>query len=155
LSSKKQFDPDSDELEIRGRMEIEDIVKYQINRCNISATDPNPAIFNSNVLALLDNLPKHKRMEVLENKKAYGKNEETEEYEEFWCGEPVTASKKTVTKFVVDHHKLYRTVLDAYADSGLTWKIEPELKELGLLSTKKKIPTPHYTEEKTDEQTKA
>lgn len=142
------MNPDhEDELEIRGRMDIEDIVKYQINRCNISSTDPNLAIFNSNVLVLLDILPAHKRQQVLNNYKEY-----TEEVKvdarELYCG--VRVGKPRFKKErVINPHLLYRMVLDAFADSGLTWKIEPELKELGKVMPKPK-PTPYFGESKSE-----
>ena len=43
-----------DDLEIRGRMQIEDIARLQINRCNVSVINPYPEVFNANVLALMD-----------------------------------------------------------------------------------------------------
>jgi len=129
-------------------MDIEDIVKYQINRCNISSTDPNLEVFNSNVLVLLDLLPAHKRNEVIDRKDEYGETEKQEIYEKYWCGVPILTSKKIIEVFVCDYHLLFRLVLDAFADSGLTWKIEPELKELGKVPVKQKKPTPYFGDEK-------
>ena len=140
--------PDNiDELEIRGRMDIEDIVKYQINRCNISSTEPDPAIFYSNVLVLLDLLPAHKREQVIADKESYGEEKERIVYDKYWCEKPVTSSQRTIKEFVIDYHHLYRKVLDAFADSGLTWKIEGELIEEGTVK-KKLEPTPYYPDEK-------
>ena len=142
--------PREDELEIRGRMDIEDIVKYQINRCNISSTDPDPNIFNSNVLVLLDILPAHKRQQVLDRQEDYGEIEKRTEYDN-WCGTNILSTKRPVEEFTIDYHLLYRIVLDAFADSGLTWKIEQELIELGKVGWKKEVPTPYYGEDKQNE----
>lgn len=138
-----------DELEIRGRMDIEDIVKYQINRCNISSTDPNPDIFNSNVLVLLDILPAHKREQVIEDKGSYGEEKNVVIYDQYWCGIPVKSSKREEKQFIIDYHLLYRKVLDAFADSGLTWKIEQELIELGKVPEEPEA-TPYYGEKKNE-----
>lgn len=135
-------EPSDEDIEIRGRMDIEDIVKYQINRCNISATDPNPKIFESNVLTCLDLLPAHKRKNVLENTKAYGDEQDVEEYD-MWAGIQLIDTKRVVKKFITDYHKLYRVILDAFADSGLTWKVEEELVERGKVEVVTK-PTPYF-----------
>lgn len=149
----KTFNPD-DELEIRGRMDIEDIVKYQINRCNVSSSDPNPKIFNSNVMVLLDLLPAHKREQLLSKKQEYGKYQDREVFDQVWGGIPIPSSRRTINEFVIDYHLLFRMVLDAFADSGLTWKIEQELIELGKVGSKKIVPTPYFGEQKNEQNTK-
>jgi len=147
LSEKATFEED---IAIRGRMDIEDIVRLQINRCNASAYENDQTLFNSNVLVLLDLLPQHKRDEVLDDKKKeeYGEKKDVVEYDSYWCGLPMSSTKRIEKKFIVDYHKLYRTVLDSFAESGLTWQIEPELVELGKVEKKKSEPTPYFKEDK-------
>jgi len=139
-SEKKTF---NDEIAIRGRMDIEDIVRLQINRCNASAYEPDQTLFNSSVNVLLDLLPQHKRNQVLEEFDEYSKEQDVEKYDSYWCGRPMTSTKKIVKEVVIDFHLLYRIVLDAYADSGLTWQIEPELRLHGRRKVKQQLkPTP-------------
>lgn len=133
-----------EDVEIRGRMDIEDIVKYQINRCNLSSSNPDTTIFGSNVLVLLDLLPAHKREEVIERKKEYGKIVKVDD-RDIWCGQRVGRAKWKPPIFVPDYHMLYRYVLDAFADSGLTWNIEQELFDKGKKIQQKK-PTPYNPE---------
>lgn len=137
---KKPFE---DDIAIRGRMDIEDIVRLQINRCNASAYEPDETLFASSVLVLLDLLPSHKRNQVLEEEMEYTEKVKFIEYGSYWCGRPMTSTKQIVERFVRDYHKLYRIVLDAYAESGLTWQIEPELVEKGRVMKKKSEPTPY------------
>lgn len=137
---------DAEALEIRGRMEIEDIVRLQINRCNVSATHENPDIFNFNVLALRDNLPQHKRIEVIDRYLEYGEVKIEKWFTQWWCGQGVKGSEVIKKILHIDHHKLFQIVLDAFADCGLTWKIEPEMRELGKKEFIQEQPTPIFKE---------
>lgn len=124
-------------------MDIEDIVRLQINRCNASAYEPDETLFASSVLVLLDLLPAHKRNQVTEDEMKYGEMVKFIEYGAYWCGRPMSSTKQVVERYVRDYHKLYRIILDAYAESGLTWQIEPELIDDGRKMKKKKSkPTP-------------
>jgi len=144
--SKEQKKLDFEDIEIRGRMDIEDIVRLQINRCNASAYEPDQTLFESSVMVLLDLLPQHKRREVLARENEYVEQETITVYDRYWCNRPISSSKREERVDMVNFHELYRIVLDAYADSGLTWQIEPELVERGKtpehpITTK---PTPYY-----------
>lgn len=145
MSEKVDFEED---IAIRGRMDIEDIVRLQINRCNASAYEPDQTLFQSSVQVLLDLLPRHKRSEVLGGKKDYTEKIDVVEYGKYWCGKPMTSTKKIVKTSIIDFHKLYRIVLDAFQDSGLTWQIEPQLVEMGKVRKKESKPTPLLKEEK-------
>lgn len=147
-----EIDIGVEDLEIRGRLEIEDIVRLQINRCNVSIINPDPEVFNANVMVLMDNLPAHKRAEVLDRKSDYEITVETDSRRISITGQRVGKIKDYPPnkEKVVDYHLLYRVVLDAFADCGLTWKIEKELIELGKVEKKKAEPTPYLPEEKKD-----
>lgn len=134
--------PYEDDISIRGRMDIEDIARLQINRVNASAYEPDTTLFASSVLVLLDLLPSHKRDSVLKRGDEFGEDKEFVEYGKYWCGVPMSSTRQVVKRYVIDFHKLYRIVLDAYAESGLTWQIEPILVERGKIEKKKSEPTP-------------
>ena len=141
-----------DDVEIRGRMDIEDIVRLQINRCNASAYEPDQTLFESNVMILLDLLPHHKRQQVIEREEEYLEQKEVPIYEKYWLGRPVHSSKKTVKMNFLDFHDLYRIILDAYAERGLTWQIEPELVDKGKVPEREKpIPTPIFKSDEHDQ----
>ena len=150
--SEPQKKLDYGDIAIRGRMDIEDIVRLQINRCNASGYEPDQTMFESSVKVLLDLLPYHKRLEVLEKELEYKDEVDFVEYGSYWCGQPMTSTRKVVNRIVLDFHKLYRIVLDAFADCGLTWQIEPILVEEGKEDKNKKPPKPLLIEEKQDEQ---
>jgi len=133
----------SEDIVIRGRMDIEYICREQIGRCNASAYEPDQTLFESNVKVLLDLLPKHERNKILEDRELdYVETKEYVTYGTYWCGIPMTSTKQIIKTTEINYHLLYRIVLDAYADSGLTWQIEPRLVERGLKTKKVKEPTP-------------
>lgn len=57
-------------VKIRGSLSIEDLVRRQIDRCNMSIAAADPSIFEGNVRALMKHLPTNKLKEVI------GKQEE-------------------------------------------------------------------------------
>ena len=133
----------TEDIVIRGRMDIEYICREQIGRCNASAYEPDQTLFESNVKVLLDLLPKHERNKILEDRKLdYVEKIKYVTYGTYWCGIPMTSTKQIIKTTEINYHLLYRIVLDAYADSGLTWQIEPRLVERGLKTKKVKEPTP-------------
>lgn len=142
--TKANYDED---IAIRGRMDIEDIVRLQINRCNASAYEPDQTLFESSVKVLLDLLPKHQRERVIDNKKKYQEKGFVVRYTKHWCGQPITSSKEEIEVTITDFHNLYRIVLDAFADSGLTWQIEPQLIEMRRKEGQISEPTPHFKED--------
>ena len=65
-------------VKIRGRLNIEDLARRQIDRCNITMGGLDESVFEANVRALMMMLPENKRQEVMGKGKLY--NENTEEY---------------------------------------------------------------------------
>lgn len=132
---------EQEQIEIRGSMGMEDVVRLQMNRCNASAYEPDQTIFYSNVKVLLDILPPFKRSEIIKRKKDYTTKEKKIEYD-YWCGKPMTATKREVIYTKTDFHKLYQMILDAFLEIGYTYQLTKELIEKGKSSTKKKIKKP-------------
>ena len=147
----KSEDIGYEDVAIRGRMDIEDIVRLQINRCNASAYEPDQTLFESSVKVLFDLLPRHKRDEILNEKELdYVEPKEFIEYGSYWCGIPMTSTKRIIKKAVINYHLLYRIILDAYADAGLTWQIQPQLVVRGKVSKTIKEPKPLVKKENQD-----
>lgn len=143
-------------VEIRGRLNIEDLVRRQIDRCNMALGQPDPSAFESYVRGLMKMLPDHKRKEIYANENEY--NEKYEDYEyQYSCGmqigtpnapvyvyEPgdpeydadnlVIYSPKLVTKEETDYEQLYELILLAFQEVGLTWEVEQKTFEIGPAS---------------------
>ena len=128
------------DIEIRGKLGIEDIVRRQIDRCNFSS--PYPDEFASNVNALYDILPTHKREELEDRVLEYSYIKKYVEYGTYWCGVPLTSSKRIVTRAETDFHKFYQMILTALEESRLTYQSEPKLYEEKRITKEKKSETP-------------
>ena len=129
-----------EDIEIRGKLGIEDIVRRQIDRCNFSS--PYPDEFASNVNALFDILPTHKREELEGRMKEYNFRKKYIVYDTYWCGVPLTSSKRIVVKVETDYSKFYRMIMTALEESRLTYQSEPKLFERKILPKEKKKETP-------------
>jgi len=60
-----------EEVKIRGNLSIEDLVRRQIDRCNITISSADSEVFNANVRALMKHLPAKKLKYVLSRADEY------------------------------------------------------------------------------------
>ena len=137
--SKSQKKLEIEDIEIRGRLGIEDIVRRQIDRCNFSS--PYPDEFSANVNALFDILPTHKRNELKDREVEYCEVVNVVHYK-YWCGVPMTATKTIVPTVVVNYHKFYQMILTALEESRLTYQTETKLFEIEKITKERIIETP-------------
>lgn len=150
---------DLESVSIRGRLNIEDLVRRQIDRCNMALGGPDQLMFESYVRGLMSMLPIHKRDEIYENEDEF--NEEIEEYVyEHSCGmqigtpespvlvygpddpeydpkKPIIYSPKLVRRIETDYEKLYELTLTALQEVGLTWEVEHKTYEAAPASPPK------------------
>lgn len=149
-----------EEVEIRGQLSIEDLVRRQIDRCNISMSGPDPSVFEANVRALMTMLPSNKYQQILSAADEYNSEIHDWQYEQ-WCGinmgtpdDPITTdggkpkedwsnviSPKPVSRVETDYEKLYEVILRTFEAVGLTWRVEPKVAEFGKV-IRAKIPSP-------------
>lgn len=141
-----------EELTIRGHLSIEDLVRRQIDRCNLSMSGMDPSIFEANVRALLSMLPSHKRAEVMTRENDF--NTTGTEYEfQYNCnmrmgtpdnpvtsdGLPPNEDRSNVISPVpveverTDYEKLYEIIIESLESVGLTWNIEAKFVEHGAV----------------------
>jgi len=77
-----------DEIKIHGSLSPEDLVRLQINRCNVTSSLADRGIFNANVLALMRNLPSHKLLELKNMRGEYTDIVTIYKYK-YSCGRPM------------------------------------------------------------------
>ncbi len=65
-------------VKIKGNLSIEDLVRRQMDRCNMTISTADPEVFNANVRALMSYLPGGKYAELIAKKDEY--NTENEQY---------------------------------------------------------------------------
>ena len=139
-----------EEASVRGHLQIEDLVRRQMDRCNMSMGGADTSIFEANVRALMKMLPTSKLNELLGKENDY--NEVVHDWQyEYWCGvkmgtpqHPITSDDKppnedrsnvispTPTSYTqTDYEKLFELVIQSYESVGLTWKVEPRFAEFG------------------------
>lgn len=139
-----------EEASIRGHLSIEDLVRRQVDRCNMSMGGDNTSIFDANVRALMKMLPSTKLDEILRRESEY--NEVIHDWHyEYWCNvkmgtpdHPITSddeppnedrsnviSPNPVSYTQTDYEKLYELVIQAFESVGLTWKVEARVAEFG------------------------
>ena len=152
---------------IRGTLAPEDIVRRQMERCNIAATYPSQSIFEASVEILRSWLPKQKKDELDSRDDEFTSTEEKWVYK-YCCGTPMGTPERPVKDrdgrvispikeeniLVVDYRKMYDIILEIFEDAKLTWKIEPMTAEIGRVKEKLPLPpaTPDFIGEKRDEE---
>ena len=129
---------------IMGKLELEDIVRRQIDRCNTSATDP--FLFSRNVEMLMNLLPSGRLKEIQDRKGEYVDEVERWKFEywgsiplgtiekpyyvntpdsPYWDGgEPILKSPIRIKEFITNYEKLYTLVLQMLESVGLTWRMQ-------------------------------
>lgn len=137
-------------VSIRGHLSIEDLVRRQIDRCNVSMSGADQSIFEANVRALMTMLPSHKLSEVMKRKDEYNVKIDDWRYEEN-CGArmgtpstPITSdgrpakedwsnviSPVPVSYTQTDYEKLYEIIMQGYESLNLTWRVDPKVAEFG------------------------
>lgn len=140
------------EPEIRAQLSIEELVRRQIERINIS-TSFDQKVFARNLGALKAMLPERKRAQVEEKASEYLYIIENWQYK-YNCGtpigtpeHPIMGSPTLIETIKVDWDKLYELMMNALEESGTTWKVEKELIELGRVEKKVAEPTPWFGDE--------
>lgn len=157
---------------IQGKLELEDIVRRQIDRCNTSATDP--FLFSRNVEMLMNLLPSGRLKEIQDRAGEYVDEVEMWKFEywgsiplgtiekpyyvntpdsPYWDGgEPILKSPIRVKEFIKNYEKLYTLVLQMLEQVGLTWRQQVVEIEGGSVefneSADVDTPTPTYEDDK-------
>lgn len=102
-------------IRIKGSLSIEDLVRRQIDRCNMSISSADPEVFNSNVRALMKHLPGKKYDVIMGNSTDYNTTHESYVFKNT-CGHDIgTVKNPFVTvpghpewEFFLDIPKPYR-----------------------------------------------
>ena len=155
-----------DEIRLRGSLSPEDLVRFQINRCNVTASLPDREIFNANVLTLMRNLPSHKLLELKVERDEYVETQVIPIYK-YTCGnpigspenpiyrnrkgdwnwdggEPILVSPRMEEVDIVDYDKLFELVMMKLEEAGLTWRIDPVMVDGGRIEEKETKQTPTF-----------
>jgi hypothetical protein len=166
-SKKQTFD---ESQKILGKLSVDDIVRLQINRCNLSAGDP--FMFNRNVEILMLMLPSNRLSEIKQMGGEYVTETDVYTYtyscgrklgtpgspfyvntpdSPFWDGgEKILVSPIKQKMSIVDYDKLYSVILRLLEESGLTWKEDTVQIEGGDINDNSDFeneePTPTYNE---------
>lgn len=153
-----------DETPIKGEVNVESLVFRQIERTSLSALQ-DETIFASNVRVLLSHLPSHKRAEVINRSDEYTSTVQRLQYKH-WCGvplgtleEPINGSPELIEEEVIDWHKLFEIIIDAFESCGVTWQFDKWTIEVGAVGEEKSFspPSPVFSntfEEQTTHPTK-
>ena len=158
---------------ILGKLELADLVRWQINRCNVTAGDKE--LFNRNVEILMMMLPSTRLIEMQELSKEYkyeidefvfkhtrggrqiGTVENpfyinTPDDPNYNGGTPVLVSPTKNKAMFTDYNKMYTLILRLFENAGLTWKNENVEIDGGGVDfndeEKENTPTPTFEEEK-------
>lgn len=139
-----------EETPLHGELNIEQLVFRQIERTELSALQ-DEAYFASNVRLLLSMVPSHKREEIENRQDEYVSETESLHYK-YWCGvpmgtpeNPINGSPSLMKETNTDWHKLFEIILEAFEESGLTWKIDKQTIEIGQVPEKVSTqPTPVF-----------
>jgi len=158
------------------KLELDELLRWQINRCNVTSIEPE--LFQRNVEMLMMMLPSGRLAEILGREKEYVDEVEAYMYKykggrqlgtpenpfyvnkpedpNFDGGKPILISPikaKTKTK---NYDKLYMLVLKLLEESGLTWRTDTVEIEGGSVDfdeeAKLEEPTPTYEEAEAQEQ---
>lgn len=139
-----------EEASIRGHLQIEDLVRRQMDRCNMTMGAEDTTIFEANVRALMKMLPSTKLDDVLRRESEYNETVRDWHYE-YWCGtkmgtpeNPITTddeppnddrsnviSPTPISYTQTDYEKLYELVIQGFESVGLTWRVDAKVAEFG------------------------
>lgn len=109
-----------EESTFRENLDPEQLVRLQINRCNVARNTGDEVIFNNNVLGLLSLIPQRKRLEIEDRKSEYTKSVDDYEYQ------------------VVGGWKLGTPENPVYRNLPMDLDYDPTLKQVTLNPVKKK-----------------
>jgi len=104
-----------EEIRIRGTLSIENLVRRQIDRCNMSISAADPSVFEGNVRALMKHLPANTYKEVLGRQSEFNSAVESYVFKET-CGHNIGTVKNPFVSvpghpewgFLLDIPKPYR-----------------------------------------------
>jgi len=141
-----------DEASIRGNLDPEQLVRLQINRCNIAYSAGDEAGFGYSVLSLLSMLPTQKRMEIEDMKDDYEEASEEFVFDKVggWRAgtveHPVKINGKLsprVEKVTqTSYYKLFTLIQTKLEESNLSWRMDQVNEELGRVRKPDPKPTP-------------
>ena len=135
--------------EIKAELSIDQLVWRQVDRTNISSMS-DEGVFAANVRVLLSLLPRHKREEIEERKDEYVDVNEDYKYRYFagipigTVEKPILGSPALVQEETVDWYSLYELILNAFEETGISWKYVKEMVEISMVEEKKINPTPYF-----------
>jgi len=134
------------ELALREKLDTTTILFRQIERCDISAINPDPSIFETNVRILLSKLPSPTILKIRARSEEF--NETVSEPQiESWCGVPIVdyddkgepLPPKMSEREQTDYEKLYEIIMQELEILKITWTIEQSTVELGKVRTDEQI----------------
>jgi hypothetical protein len=126
------------------KLELDELVRWQVNRCNVSSIEPD--LFHRNVEMLMMMLPSQRLTEILGREKEYVEEVEVYVYryrggkalgspeKPFYInkpedpvydgGKPIQISPIKMKEKIKNYDKLYMLVLKLLEESGLTWRTD-------------------------------
>lgn len=135
------------ELALREKLDTTTILFRQIERCDISATNPDPSIFETNVRILMSKLPSPTIKKIRERAEEFNKVV-PEPQVETWCGVPIVEfdektgeplEPETIDREYTDYEKLYEIIMEELEGLKITWTIEQSTVELGKVREDEEI----------------
>jgi len=134
------------ELALREKLDTTTILFRQIERCDISAINPDPSIFETNVRILLSKLPSPTILKIRARSTEF--NETISEPQiESWCGVPIVdhddkgepLPPPMIEREQTDYEKLYEIIMQELEVLKITWTIEQSTVELGKVRIDEEI----------------
>ena len=153
--SKRELDElgGFENVTLREKLDTRTLVFRQIERCNNAVSNPDPAVFEAHVRALLAMLPANKRDAIKGVAETFTSKTARYMYKSF-CGQNIgtpenpmideetgeTLSPILVEEEVTDYEALYEIILNSLQKAGLTWSVESKFAEYGKVMKSSKIP---------------
>lgn len=113
-----------DEIKLRGSLSPEDMVRFQINRCNITASYPDRSMYDENVLTLMRNLPSHKLFELQNQKDEYTIRTTVYQYK-YACGHRMGSPPTFDEDGLPKHDKDGLIIGSVYRNKPEQWNYNP------------------------------
>lgn len=134
------------QFSLREKLDIKTILFRQVERCNLSITNPDPSIFEANVRTLMNMLPTQTILRIRQQTKKFNETFEIPQLT-YWCGVPQYEYDKdgnriepeTVEELRTDYEKLYELIMAELEVLGVSWTIEQTTTDLGEVRTDEEI----------------
>lgn len=129
-----------EQITIREKLDIQSLLFRQVERCNISISNPDPSIFEANVRILMSLLPPQSIDKVRTRTDEFNKKKDIPLIETF-CGVPMVdydedgkpLPPKYDEQIFTDYEILYEFIMAELAKLGITYSIEQLNIELGAV----------------------